>query len=501
MKRLIRALFVGLLTTPLLLLLHTAYIYSDSQSNVINDRTFNMPPIMSKGVTVFEKSQLLYDANSRTSLISITKSDMEEVLSNDLHTEEIPVVIKPPAVVPKLAVDCTHTLYRYTVCSSYWEQQSNAILNLFSLQRWANSLGMTVVEPFVYQSELKFPPEVLHNNTLANTLRLRDYIDLKYWDYHAKEAGVPPLETWEDFVLYSAKKIILVILPYSGAGGTFANNEIKNHPQCDKAMSTFFDKHGKLFHFLQFEVIRNVCISFNQYVIPSETFNSGLQTEDNKGVTVWITEWQGVGPGRVVFTGLKNNKFGRVVGGEYHYLAMIKPSSRLVSDSRKYIHQVLGVKLHQFDAVVARNKPLGDGRTIEWQIQHFNRCVSQLEKYTEVVKNKMFLAIDMGKFGDRVLADKFDYNSQGKYTGNGQYLYKRYLSIVYGNKSIDSYENDFVRVTNGIVDTGYIGALQRTIALHANHVFLVGGHSSFQKIIIKHFFDQKKHSSITKLCF
>ena len=107
----------------------------------------------------------------------------------------------------------------------------------------------------------------------------------------------------------------------------------------------------------------------------------------------------------------------------------------------------------------------------------------------------------MGKFGDRVLADKFDYNSQGEYTGNGQYLYKRYLTIVYGNKSIDSYENDFVRVTNGIVDTGYIGALQRTIALHANHVFLVGGHSSFQKIIIKHFFDQKKHSSITKLCF
>ena len=410
-----------------------------------------------------------------------------------------PMTTTRPPVVPKPIVNITHITRPYIICSSYWEQQSNAILNMFSMQRWANSLGMTVVEPFVCQSELKFPPEVLYNNTLANTLRLRDYIDLDYWNTQAKKVGIPPLESWENFSHQSAKKIILVILPYSGAGGTYDNDKIKNHPECNKAKSDFFNKHGKVFHSLQFEVIRNVCISFNRYIIPPEKFNADLQIANNKGATVWITEWQGVENGRVAFTGLGYNKFGRTFDGESTYLAMIKPSSRLLKDSQRYVNEVLVTKFNQFDAVVARNKPLYS--TVDWYVHHFNDCVSQLEKHTRSVKNKMFLAIDMGRFGDMVRANKFDYNSQGKYTGNGKYLYQRYLNVVYGSKSIDSYENDFVRVTNGIVDSGYIGALQRTIALHANHVFVVGGHSAFQRILIKQFDEQKKSNAVTKICF
>ena len=267
-----------------------------------------------------------------------------------------------------------------------------------------------------------------------------------------------------------------------------------------KQCRSFFDKHGKLFHSLQFEVVRNVCISFDHYIIPPETFNAGLQLENNKGATVWITEWQGVENGRVEFAGLGHNKFGRTSDDESTYLAIIKPSSRLLTDSRRYVSEVLGAKFNQFDAIVARNKPLDDGRTVEWYVHRFNDCVSQLEQHTKLVKNKMFLAIDMGRFGDMVRANKFDYNSKGEYTGNGKYLYQRYLNVVYGSKSIDSYENDFLRVTNGIVDSGYIGALQRTIALHASHVFVVGGHSAFQRILIKQFDEQKKYNCVTKVC-
>ena len=311
------------------------------------------------------------------------------------------------------------------------------------------------------------------------------------------------------FLLWKLEKILFciqqrklfVILPYSGDGGTYANDEIKTHPECLEAMSKFYNSHGKLFHCLQFEVIRNVCISFYKYIIPPDTFNTGLQIASNKDATVWITEWQGVDNGRVAFTGLSHNKFSRTLLGGLVYLGMIKPSSRLLKESQRYVSEVLGVQFNQFDAVVARNKPLGDRHTREWYVQHFNTCVSQLEKYTKSGKSKMFLAIDMGRFGDRVQANKFDYNSKGEYTGNGKKLYQHYLSVVYGNKSIESYENDFVRVANGIVDTGYIGALQRTIALHANVVYLVGGHSTFQGIILKHFSEQKKSNAIIKVCF
>jgi len=393
-------------------------------------------------------------------------------------------------------------IHRYAISSSYWEQQTNAILNMFCMQRWANSVGLTVVEPFVCQSELKFPEQILHNNTSTNMLRLHDYIDLDYWNARAKISGVPPLVTWENFVLYSTKKIVMVIMSHFGAGGTYTNDEIKKHPNCHKVMSIFFDKHSKLFHALQFEVVRNVCFSFFEHVMAVETFNAALQIENNEEVTVWFTEWRGVENGRISFPGLGSNEFGRTHDGEYKLLSMIHSSERLYLDSQRYVNQVLGVDFQQYNAVVIRVKPI-NGYTVEMNVQHYNNCALLLERYQNQTSSrnfKTFLAIDMGKFGDMVRADQFDYNSQGKYTGHGTYLFNRFLSIVYGNKTINSYDDDFVRATNGIMDSGYIGAVQKTIAMHAKHVLIVGGRSTFQKVIMQHFVKQRNSKAVSTLC-
>ena len=512
MKLLKCALLVVVMLSVLLLfiLFVLCDVHTDSQLVVFNSLSYNTSHIIHQDEP--KEHQYVYNASI---LKNFTKDVSVDTLSNHMDKQETPIVAVPAVVakfplVAKRSViakqsepytGAPHTLHRYTICSSYWEQQSNGILNLFSLQRWAHSVGMTVVEPFAYQSELTFPEQMLHNNTLANTLRLRDYLDIDYWNAETNETGVPPLETWENFVVHSTKQIILVILPYSGPGGTYTNDEIKNHSQCHETMSDFFHEHGKLFQSLQFEVVRNVCFSFNHYVIPAETFNSGLQIEDiKKNATVWITEWQGVDNGRVAFTGLNYNRFGRILGGESKYLAMIKPSRRLVNDSYRYVHEVLGVEFYQYDALVIRHKMIAK-RGKEWNVRRFNECASQLENHVRSITNKMFLATDLGKFGDKINPHRLDLDSQRRYTGHGIYLFKRYLNMVYGNKSIDNYENDFVRVSNGITDSGYIAALQRTIALHAKHVFLVGGHSSFQVIIKDHFANQHDSNAVTKLCF
>ena len=501
-------LFVVMLSVLLLFMLFILCdMYTDSQLIVLKHSSYN--------TSLITPQDILKEVYSTNTLKNFTKNISIDVLSNHRSKQETPIVAVP-AVVPnislvakpsvtteqsELSTGPPHTLYRYAICSSYWEQQSNGILNLFSLQRWANSIGLTVVEPFAYQSELTFPEEILYNNnTLANTLRLRDYLDLDHWNAETNKAGILPLETWENFVLHSTKKVILVVMPYSGPGGTYTNDEIERHSPCQEAMSDFFHEHSKLFQSLQFEVVRNVCFSFDHYIIPSKIFNAALQVEDNKDATVWITEWQGVDNGRVAFTGLKNNEFGRIRGGESKYLAMIKPSGRLVNDSYRYVHEVLGVNFNQYDALVIRHKMIAK-RGKEWNVRRFNECASQLEKHTNPITNKLFLATDLGKFGDKINPHRLDLDSQRRYTGHGIYLFKRYLNMVYGNKSIDSYENDFVRVSNGITDSGYIAALQRTIALHAKRVFLVGGHSSFQMIIKDYFANQRNSNAVTKLCF
>ena len=142
-------------------------------------------------------------------------------------------------------------------------------------------------------------------------------------------------------------------------------------------MSDFFYKHNKLFHSLQFEVIRNVCFSFvDHYVIPVESFNAALQIEDKKDVTVWISDWRGVGYDRVAFDAVGYGKFGRL--HDENYFSMIKPSQRLLNDSQRYVQEVLGVDFYQYDAVVVRQ--IFHRRTIEWNVQHYNNCTSACDR-------------------------------------------------------------------------------------------------------------------------
>ena len=442
-----------------------------------------------------ENAELLWSTSLLSQGIS-ELSDDEGVLRRSLNSN-IELNSLPQGAVRKP--------HRYAISSSYWEQQTNAIINMLCMQRWAHSVGLTVVEPFACQSELKFPDEVLYNNSLTNTLKLHDYVDVDYWNERSSEWDVPPLETWENFVLLSTKKIVVVIMSHFGAGGTYVNDEILNHPNCLKWKTWFFEKHAKLFHMLHFEAIRVVCFSFFEHIMTPEMFNSGLQIEGEEDVTVWFTEWRGVENGRISFVGLGKSEFGRTQGGQDYLLTMIRSSKRLLSDSKRYVQQVLGVDFDQYDAVVVRVKPKND-YTVEQNVEHYNTCAGLLEDHIKVVaKNitvhhKLFLAIDMGKFGDMVRADAFDYNSQGTYTGNGIKLFQRFLNLVYGSKSISSYDDDFVRATNGVMDSGYIGAVQKTIAMNARSLVVVGGHSNFQKIIIQNL--SKRHKdSIQLICY
>jgi len=58
------------------------------------------------------------------------------------------------------------------------------------------------------------------------------------------------------------------------------------------------------------------------------------------------------------------------------------------------------------------------------------------------------------------------------------------LNIVYGNKSIESYEKDFIQATNGVTDSGYVGAVQRTTAINAISIIVVVGRPKFQMRIM-----------------
>ena len=473
------------------------------------------------GVFILEHYELLVDIvsiNKVSTVFTMSHYHQEFQVSNENQPKVFNSVLLKENERSKHNSMDDHVVHRYALSSSYWEQQTNAIINLYNFQRWAASVGLTVVEPFVNQSKLQFPGEIFygHHNTSLNVLHFHDYVDIKYYNRRAHVLGdVPALEPWERFVQYTGKKLIVIIVAYHiPPSGIYINDEIKTsqHPLCNTEMSSFYNKHSKLIHNLQFEVVRNVCISIFKYgnIMSPKQFDTVLDIDSYPNdITLWVSEWRGIGVSRITFTGLQKGELYRLHGGKDLLLTLIHPSRRILLDSKKYVKQVLNCEFNQYCAVVVRARPFRN-MSVEQNLMFFNKCAAELMEYLSELRtnqSKTFLSISLGRFGDndawffdKEVGDYFDHNSNGHYTGNAQKLFQQFLNIVYENKTIDSYDNDFVRVTNGLTDSGYVATIQKTVATNARNLVVVGGRSSFQRAIIVNY-KENNNNNIKHICY
>ena len=137
-------------------------------------------------------------------------------------------------------------------------------------------------------------------------------------------------------------------------------------------------------------------------------------------------------------------------------------------------------------------------------MQYLYDCAKEIKiALDHLSSNNNFLASDLGKFGDWSAQKHFEYDKDGNYDGEGTKLFDFVLKTVYGNKSVDEYHNELIRAANGIEDSGYIGAMQKTIAENAQRLIVVGGHSSFQRSLVMKF-KAKNHNCkncVIEICY
>ena len=83
---------------------------------------------------------------------------------------------------------------KFAICSSFWEQQTNALYNMWSYQKWANVTGFRTLEPFVQSSNFQFTTGILNKYKFKESLSFGDYFDLNFWNKMTmKNYGFPPL--------------------------------------------------------------------------------------------------------------------------------------------------------------------------------------------------------------------------------------------------------------------------------------------------------------------
>ena len=373
----------------------------------------------------------------------------------------------------------------FAICSSFWEQQTNALYNMWSFQKWANITGFRTLEPFAQNSNLKFTNQILYNYNFSKSLLFSDYYDLKFWNKMTKNYGIRPLEKWSEYVHSTLRETVVAILIYlTSQGGVFVDDDIDKNNKCVAVKKEFYNQHAFFFSKLQIEVVRNVCFVFKHpFSLSLLQFNSYIILDN---VNVWFSEWRGIWHNRIHINDHKELE--RTYGGKEKIQTMVKASPRIIRDSRKYVNVYLNADFNKYTTVAFRtgNRKIllvvQDKYSRKDVIEYFYKCAEEVKNaLLKYHSNHTFLAIDLGRFGDLTAYKYFQINN------DGNKLFELMLNIVYSNKSIDEYHSELIRAANGIEDSGYIGSMQKTIAENGERLIVVGGYSNFQASMVEKF--------------
>jgi len=381
---------------------------------------------------------------------------------------------------------------KFVICYSYWEQQTNAVLNLWSFQKWANHSGkFSVVEPFVTNSVLGFTKNQANQHDFSKSLRFRDYYDIEQWTQGTAKHSIPPLVSWENFTQHCSKDVIVVLTAFdANPGGYYKNGDIMKNRRCASESRQHMSNINSLLNFLGLKVVKTLCYAYykkNNNKKLAE-FNSLLELERN--ATILFSFWRGIEPGRIT---MDEPSLWRQ--HETDVLSIMAPSPRIASSSKNYLQSVLNVNFSEYTAVVFRSvrrqqEMKAKGYSLTKILESYYKCLSQLPDMLKSLGLKTVLATDLGRFGDQT--QKFARNVD---------LYKQVLNAVYdSNKSISKYEEEFIKAADGVTDTGYIGGMQKTIALNAKCIVMMGGFSTFQSSIIAHY-KSAGQTCIKYLCY
>ena len=389
---------------------------------------------------------------------------------------------------------------RFVLSYSYWEQQINALINMWSLQKWANKSGkIKVVEPFAVESVLEFPRPVLYREQFTNALHFRDYFDLDYWTKETAKLGIEPLVSWETFLKYANREVIVAILVYGYVpGGVYVENEINRCRPCISERGTFDRATNSLFRSLHFVVTKTVCYSYfrREDTLSLEKFNSYLTSDSN--ATIWFGVWRGIekpGNSRIQ---IDDQSLFRTASGD-HVLSMVSASPRIIADSRNYVKTVLNADFREYTAINIRSARRYGEMVLRKHSPHevmsyFTSCVGKLNNILDKSgSTSYFLSSDIGKFGDRT-AFKLNDNDSAK-------LLQQLLQVLYGNKTIDVYQNEFTKAANGVEDRGYLATMQKTIAEHAKCLIMMGGFSTFQESVVINYKNGGQFNCVKYICY
>ncbi len=360
----------------------------------------------------------------------------------------------------------------YVLALKNWEQQTAGSANLMSLQCWAATLRLVVVEDFIITSEFRVPDELIVNASTATPnkfVRLHQLYDIGNWNSYSRDECYAPLVKWEEFLCNAPRQVILVHIAYKQSN---VSGELRGCPPEHEYNKTFTHKLSRFLQFHSFKINREVCLVTNNEW-STRTFNSLIVGNMTSTATVIINLWKGIGTtttttgNRIFLTDTRCDR------NNFFLQSFNRPSTKLLKDVRLYREQIL--KNKDYIAVMVRLEFLAR-ELIQKDSWSASQCLNGVLSILNQVANdnaleKTFWSWDVGRYGSVA------YSRSEKMLQFGQEMFK--LAKQHHNITYSEVEENLTRVS-GTTNEGYIASLQLNIAVRAKCLVLIGG-GSFQE--------------------
>ncbi len=364
----------------------------------------------------------------------------------------------------------------YIMVMKNWEQQTAGSASLMSLQCWAASINMVVVELFMETSQYGIPDELLANATAKpqGFVRLSQMYDIDYWNKYSRDECYAPLVNWEHFLCNAPRDMILVYVLY-----TVLNTQVISCPLISEEIANFQNQSSSFLNAHGFRIIRGVCLQLTEQKLSTEEFSAFiLGNYTASEVTVVINEWRGL----TKFNGPRLSLTDTDCDWHTYRSSSVpfaRPSRRILEDVSLYREQKLNSK--DYIAVMVRFEIAlqslhnGPRWTIgpRWTV---NSCLESVisawnELKVESNLSETFWSLDVGAYGT---------------IGYSQLPWKRpiaeqvlFFMEDHYNVSYSEVEESLTEVS-GMTNRGYIALLQQSVAVRAKCLLLIGG-GTFQE--------------------
>ena len=384
----------------------------------------------------------------------------------------------------------------FILVNTYFEQQVGAAMNLLTLSKWAKTVGTFPVEPFALNASFH---NYIHTDMLKNALYFHDYFDVELWNRLCLNINAMPLISFNKFIAHNPGKFILVLhVDTKLSKLAFVNDEVVGSVCEERFLEYEQELHNYITKTLStnMETVRHVCISAKHGPIHINNFTNIIYGNlDPSKVVVWFSAWIGIA---------KTARY-KIIEDEYarnlEVIKMLQSSKRIIDDSNKYVKNILQSNFGNYVAVSFRSVKRAKRYWIEGEdpMEFFHSCILELQKTISLINSthKIFLAQDLGRFGDIKASRYFSDSMMSKIEDN-------LFQILYNGKlTMKEWEEEFVYVTDGITDGGYIAAMQSEILTKSKCLVMFGGNSYFQKSILHRYkqFHSNNDSCIYEVCY